>query len=53
MYVDEPLASLQSQPCIIFYLVDLPMYLRPLGGVVVVVVLLKNRIARFRKFLIA
>lgn len=40
-------------PALFFYLVDLSMYLRPLGGVVVVVVLLKNRIARFRKFLIA
>lgn len=39
-------------PALFFYLVDLSMYLRPLGGMVVVV-LLKKRIARFRKFLIA
>lgn len=43
----------RASPALYFYLVDLSMYLRPLGGVVVVVVLLKNRIARFRKFLIA
>jgi len=44
----------RASPALYFYLVDLSMYLRPLGGVVVVVVvLLKNRIAHFRKFLIA
>jgi len=42
----------RASPALYFYLVDLSMYLRPLGGVVVVV-LLKNRIAHFRKFLIA